>query len=288
MSSLNKGSSIYHEIQALYWRSHTGQLLAVEGRGQNARQVQNAWADIWPKVETNVDKNERVMLPQGGWLQVTSLTPSHCHSEESSFASSPELPPLLHKDCKDAHLEVHEMQRPDEDNIIGAVSVVSEESKHTSEFRNWFYRFILSETQFMPVEQLKEAGKQNSEATEMAQRITTIFEKDLRNIASNDQWIAGEGREYFLNRVFGFTQKGATVQLCLPAFPCKSSNRQKTNGAAPDRAEEIALRALLSFTRHVAAVYEPGAKISIISDGHVFSDCSKFNYRQFFHDFFGY
>ena len=43
----------------------------------------------------------------------------------------------------------------------------------------------------------------------------------------------------------------------------------------PDLAENIALDVLYGFIKEVNAVYEPGATMWIINDGHVFSDCSK-------------
>lgn len=41
----------------------------------------------------------------------------------------------------------------------------------------------------------------------------------------------------------------------------------------PDLAEHIALDVLHDFIKEVNAVYEPGATMWIINDGHVFSDC---------------
>ena len=85
------------------------------------------------------------------------------------------------------------------------------------------------------------------------------------------------GREFFVNTVFGFVSRGVPVECCLPAFPCKSPNPTKVGGTRPDRAEGIALRVLRNFLNEVKKVYEPGAKLLIISDGHVFSDCSTYN-----------
>lgn len=62
------------------------------------------------------------------------------------------------------------------------------------------------------------------------------------------------------------------VNLILPAFPAKSPNRNKTLGPLPDLAEKHALRNLQSLCDAIGAVYEPGAKITICSDGRVFAD----------------
>ena len=65
---------------------------------------------------------------------------------------------------------------------------------------------------------------------------------------------------------------GEPIHFLLPAFPAKSPNRQKVLGRLPDMGEEIAL----SFLEHVCAeinqLYSPGARVSICSDGRVFSD----------------
>lgn len=58
----------------------------------------------------------------------------------------------------------------------------------------------------------------------------------------------------------------------LPAFPAKSSNRDKTAGAAPDLGEYLGLRNLDAMCAEIAAVYAPGARVVICSDGRVFND----------------
>ncbi|KAE8407482.1 Pyoverdine/dityrosine biosynthesis protein-domain-containing protein [Aspergillus pseudonomiae] len=104
------------------------------------------------------------------------------------------------------------------------------------------------------------------------ERIVNLFDKELRYCVQNDQWET-QGRNYFAEKVRFFVYHNSTLQLCLPAFPCKSSNLEKVIGVLPDRGEEIALRRLHAFAHKVEKIYPPGAKISIISDGHVFSDC---------------
>jgi pyoverdine/dityrosine biosynthesis protein Dit1 len=91
-------------------------------------------------------------------------------------------------------------------------------------------------------------------------------------VSKDDQWDVC-GREGFLNRVYGFVDKNLPILLALPAFPCKSPNPNKAGGIMPDLAENIALDVLHDFIKEVNAVYEPGATMWIINDGHVFSDC---------------
>jgi len=58
----------------------------------------------------------------------------------------------------------------------------------------------------------------------------------------------------------------------LPAFPAKSSNREKTHGPRPDLGELLALQNLEQMCREIEAAYGPGAEVVICSDGRVFND----------------
>ncbi len=69
-----------------------------------------------------------------------------------------------------------------------------------------------------------------------------------------------------------FLAAGAPLHFVLPAFPAKSPNRGKTLTALPDLAEGLALTYLQRVCDEIAAVYPPGARVTICSDGRVFSD----------------
>ncbi|KAI5865800.1 Pyoverdine/dityrosine biosynthesis protein-domain-containing protein [Durotheca rogersii] len=105
-----------------------------------------------------------------------------------------------------------------------------------------------------------------------AEKIVSLFDSSLRYQGNNDRW-AASGRRYFTERVRYFTSQGRSVEFCLPAFPCKSSNTHKVTGEDPDRGEELALERLNEFVEGIEKVYAPGAKLWVVSDGHVFSDC---------------
>jgi pyoverdine/dityrosine biosynthesis protein Dit1 len=62
------------------------------------------------------------------------------------------------------------------------------------------------------------------------------------------------------------------IHFLLPAFPAKSPNQTKVLGTLPDMAEEIALSFLERVCVELRELYSPGARISICSDGRVFSD----------------
>jgi L-tyrosine isonitrile synthase len=75
-----------------------------------------------------------------------------------------------------------------------------------------------------------------------------------------------------LARVGRCVVEGAPVHFVLPAFPAKSPSARKVLGPRADMAEEIALRNLQALCDEIATVHAPGARITICSDGHVFSD----------------
>lgn len=60
--------------------------------------------------------------------------------------------------------------------------------------------------------------------------------------------------------------------MVLPAFPFKSPNNDsKVLGTVPDKGEEIALAHLNGICESIKEVYEPGADITIASDGIVYN-----------------
>ncbi|HBG96881.1 MAG TPA: pyoverdine biosynthesis protein [Chromatiaceae bacterium] len=62
------------------------------------------------------------------------------------------------------------------------------------------------------------------------------------------------------------------IVMILPGFPAKSPNRKKTLSALPDFGEHIALKNLNNLCNRIKEFYEPGARITICSDGRVFAD----------------
>ncbi|MCP9962570.1 L-tyrosine/L-tryptophan isonitrile synthase family protein [Streptomyces somaliensis] len=73
-------------------------------------------------------------------------------------------------------------------------------------------------------------------------------------------------------KVERFIEQGVPLHFVIPAFPAKSPNPEKVLGTLPDMAERVSLeflQGLCDYTRHY---HEPGARITICSDGHVFSD----------------
>ncbi|HEX8336373.1 MAG TPA: L-tyrosine/L-tryptophan isonitrile synthase family protein, partial [Pyrinomonadaceae bacterium] len=75
-----------------------------------------------------------------------------------------------------------------------------------------------------------------------------------------------------LPKVRRFVAGSEPVHLLLPAFPAKSPNRSKVLGSLPDMAEELALGFLEGVCREIKEFYPPGARVTVCSDGRVFSD----------------
>lgn len=147
-----------------------------------------------------------------------------------------------------------------------------------TEFDEWFEVLILGEAALSKTDVPIATDQTEEETNRLSNLITDIFDRELRNIHHEDQW-EKVGRADFLKHVKFFVERKLTLEACLPAFPCKSSNTLKVAGKCPDKGEELALRRILAFSKLVKEVYSPGIKVWIVSDGHVFSDCSK--YSQF-------
>jgi pyoverdine/dityrosine biosynthesis protein Dit1 len=75
-----------------------------------------------------------------------------------------------------------------------------------------------------------------------------------------------------LPKVRRFVVNNEPVHLLLPAFPAKSPNTSKVLGKLPDMAEELALNFLEGVCREIKEFYAPGARVTVCSDGRVFSD----------------
>lgn len=162
-------------------------------------------------------------------------------------------------------IKMTEVQANGESQVRGVVSLAV--GAKETEFDKWFEALILGEAKL----NLAQYPCVNTDKS-ISNVITNIFDRELRNVTEDDQWEV-IGRSYFKDRVEFFTARNLTIEACLPAFPCKSSNTQKVAGTRPDKGEEMALKRLISIAKIVKEVYAPGIKFWIVSDGHVFSDC---------------
>ncbi|KAK1463003.1 taurine catabolism dioxygenase TauD [Colletotrichum cuscutae] len=82
-----------------------------------------------------------------------------------------------------------------------------------------------------------------------------------------------EGRLGFLSQIYRKVKTQSPIRMCLPAFPFKSPNtKDKVLSRLPDKAEEFSLANLNGLCSAIKDIYEPGAKLTIISDGLVYND----------------
>ncbi len=112
------------------------------------------------------------------------------------------------------------------------------------------------------------------EATTIKRLLSLVF-RFRRTEAGGDDCAAAPCEDCYQaqwERTRAFLLAEKPVHFVLPAFPAKSNNPRKVVGALPDLGERLAIEFLQSFCEQVRHVYPPGARITICSDGHVFSD----------------
>lgn len=81
-----------------------------------------------------------------------------------------------------------------------------------------------------------------------------------------------EGAIKSLSIIYLAVKSEKAVRMVLPAFPFKSPNVQaKVLGSVPDKAEDIALAHLNGMCAAIGEIYNPGAKLVIVSDGLVYN-----------------
>ena len=261
MVALNSASSTYHALKGMYWRDDGGRLLAVEGR--YAEQIRSKWSDIYentlqtPKV---IDSRAEQTILTASKKTLTYQANCSCLCESAAEYNHPHI------------VKIQEFTHP-KTGLIKGVIICQTSVEHADAFRSWLTTYFLLESEFMPLSTPEDVN--DGYALKVANDVTDLFDRSLRNIPSVDEWITKDGRSYFRNRVFGYVQQNLPIQFALPAFPCKSSNPRKVGGRQPDRAEYLALDVLRNFVAEVKNRYPIGATLWIVSDGHVFADCSK-------------
>ncbi|KAK6848812.1 pyoverdine/dityrosine biosynthesis protein [Apiospora arundinis] len=104
-------------------------------------------------------------------------------------------------------------------------------------------------------------------------RILAVIER-YRLLQPGQPGTLPESNTKFLEHIAASISNGRQpIRMCLPAFPFKSPNTAtKVLGRLPDKAEEFALAHLHGMCAAIQDIYEPGAKLTIISDGLVYND----------------
>lgn len=112
-----------------------------------------------------------------------------------------------------------------------------------------------------------------TEHSVVATRIALLFETELLFDTSDKKGWNQTGMLTFIDKATYWIRRYSPVAMALPAFPCKTTNRDKAAASVPDGGEFEALANLSVFCQKLQEIYEPGCDLSIVSDGHVFSDC---------------
>lgn len=199
------------------------------------------------------------------WTEVSSLLKSResiTLNDFDFFESAIILPGMNTNDS----IKVFEYQAKNESQTRG---IFYSSDGAESDFDLWFIGHVLRHSNLRFADS---PVVEDSLAEDYINKITKIFEDELRHITADDQWEA-LGRQRFQSVVRFFVHRNLKIEACLPAFPCKSHNTLKVAGVRPDKGEELALRRLLDARRQISKIYPPGMKVWIVSDGHVFSDC---------------
>lgn len=187
---------------------------------------------------------------------ILSITQGISHSEDGT---------LVKFEFKDS-LYLWELEKPDCNITYGVVT----DRCIGDEFDRWFIQLLLTNSNLFHIPE-----HLNAEVRYLDEAIATIFSEHLKHTTDGDQWNSG-GKDLFKRTVKSFLVRNKTIEAVLPAFPCKSSNNDKVVSWMPDKGEELALLRLISFTKAVKQIYAPGIIVWIVSDGHVFSDCSMY------------
>lgn len=256
------GVSPYHQIAVIYCRDVQGNLLSVFGRCSQT--FQTSW-------ESPEQQLKPFILNGLATFHTADIfpTPTFKHIEHKGDV----LPGLFKDDTAgDAAVStnVYEYKSPSEDQIRGLITLQPGMNTDTT-FLPWFIKLILT-TSRLDICGIPAIA--NEQALLFTHQVVEVFSKHLRNIAHGDLWDVC-GKDFFEKGITFYTSRNVAIETILPAFPCKSTCLDKVSGTAPDKGEELTLRSIHNFVREVEKVYPPGVKFFIVSDGHVFSDCSE-------------
>lgn len=239
--------STFSKILAQYSRDkNTGTLFNIEEK--ESCHFESHWNTFHESFRNNITTNAHPMKIHSKAVQVYSI--------EGDIVEK-----LTEK--KLYSVNVYEYEKSGEGQIRGIIS----HSKIEDAFSCWFIFHILDQSRlnnnYKPIFQKSIAYHE---------LFADYFATNLKNTVEDDEW-QEKGRLYFIKKVKYFTDRHLRIECILPAFPCKSSNKNKVCGTVPDKGEELALKRLLKAAQEVQSFYPPGVKFWIVSDGHVFSDC---------------
>ncbi|KAK2589700.1 hypothetical protein QQS21_012625 [Conoideocrella luteorostrata] len=252
--------SIHKRFVAGFVRHACGDLVHCFGPAK--AQLEAKWSQVRPQVLQNQCYNAYPNRPSQTTVRVEQGLDVTDGSHGGQAPSTAE----------ESYYSVFETLKPSAKQVVGIVlrAQPDEPTPEDEELDLFFSSLVLSA---LRVDTTVDKGLlQRIDVRATTEAIVDLFDHSLRYASKNDKWFQG-GREVFRESVSSFTSRGKMIEFCLPAFPCKSSCTGKVLTTAPDRGEYLALSNMHAFVQAIEALYEPGAKLWVISDGHVFSDC---------------
>lgn len=81
------------------------------------------------------------------------------------------------------------------------------------------------------------------------------------------------GKSVLASKMQHFIDQSQPIEFVMLGYPMKSTNnRDKVLGKVPDMAEEVSILNFRRFNTEFKKIYQPGVKVTIVSDGFVFND----------------
>eukprot|EP00211_Chloroparvula_japonica_P001654 CAMPEP_0119131208 /NCGR_PEP_ID=MMETSP1310-20130426/9729_1 /TAXON_ID=464262 /ORGANISM="Genus nov. species nov., Strain RCC2339" /LENGTH=578 /DNA_ID=CAMNT_0007121763 /DNA_START=59 /DNA_END=1795 /DNA_ORIENTATION=+ len=112
----------------------------------------------------------------------------------------------------------------------------------------------------------------NSEVDLVCQRVVDALEQYILRRKGGADRFAASGRKHVVEKTRKYVAANQRVEFVLPAFPFKSPSPKKVLGQLPDFGEYYSLYALNALCETVGELYEPGAVLTLVSDGSVYHD----------------
>lgn len=101
--------------------------------------------------------------------------------------------------------------------------------------------------------------------------IMKVFEEFRPTPTNIDNYTVG--KPILHDRITKFVENNEPIKFSMLGYPFKSRNiRDKVLGDMPDFGEQKSLEHIRYFNSRIRQIYNPGIKISVISDGLIFSD----------------
>ncbi len=107
--------------------------------------------------------------------------------------------------------------------------------------------------------------KVNAVGDTTEEKILSIFLDD-EILFGPKEYVLGE-RKLWLTKILYFVKKGVPIEMTILGFPFKIPVPLKTDRTLPDMGEVLCLKRLDELNKLIQAIYPPGARITIVTEG---------------------